>query len=122
MPLRAWWYLHIVKKNRAWPPDVREPVLKNGLKMLKKGKNISPEQQTKISIAELTAALGGEPGDLSPELVNELIGDAFNRLRQVPLEHCAACGRPVLTHKATMLDGKFYCECCGSQAGAANSW
>lgn len=41
MPLRVWWYLH-VEKQKALPPDLKEYLLRRGMKRLSKAKNISP--------------------------------------------------------------------------------
>lgn len=98
------------------PPDVKEHVIRRGWKMLSKTKNIQPEVQKELSVTELTAALTAAPGELSGEFRDELIADGFDRLRQIPLEHCAACGRPVFTHEGVKIDHKFYCETCGGKS------
>jgi len=68
---------------------------------------------------ELTGFLESEK--LSPELRSDLLGDAVNRLGQIPLEHCAACGRHVFAHEATRIGGKPYCKSCGSQKATPGS-
>ena len=113
MPVRAWWYRHIAKQKEV-PLDVRKYLLKRGLKLLRKIENPTPEQQQEIATAELTAALGGEPGLLS-ESPGDLLGEAMTRLAQIPLEHCTSCHRPIFTHKAVKKDDRFYCPDCGGQ-------
>lgn len=108
---RAWWYEHFIKRE-AWPRDVREYIIRSGLKTLKKA-NLSPEKQSEIATMELMGALEDE--NLSSELKSDLLGDAMKRLGEIPLEHCANCGRPVFTHEAKTIAEKPYCKSCGSR-------
>jgi hypothetical protein len=41
MPLRVWWYL-LVETQKALPPDLKEYLLRRGMKRLSKAKSISP--------------------------------------------------------------------------------
>jgi hypothetical protein len=113
MRLRSWWYLHLVKA-KAWPPDVREYIVRSGLEMTKKA-SLSPQQQSEIATRQVMIGLSGEEENLSPEFKAELLRDGMSRLGQIPLEHCAACGTPVFTHEAMSIDGVPYCKSCGSR-------
>ena len=95
------------------PAEVRVYVLRRAVKWLEKAKVVSPDVQRAIATAELATALSDY--ELCPGLVSELIADGMNRLGQIPLEHCATCGRPVFTHEAVKIDDKSYCESCGNQ-------
>jgi hypothetical protein len=106
--LRAWWYGYFIKV-KAWPPDVREYVVRSGLKIAKNS-NLSPKQQSEIAAREVMIGLSGGEEDLSAEFKAELLRDGMSRLGQIPLEHCADCGRPVFTHEANWIDGKPHCK------------
>lgn len=112
MPFRAWWYSRF-RKDQDWPPDVRIYFFRRGVKTLGKVKQIPPEKQAEIATTEITAALSGQ--DLPPEFLEELLADGMQRLAEIPLEQCAACGRPVFTHEAIVVDGKPRCATCAGQ-------
>jgi hypothetical protein len=109
--LRVWWYEHFVKRE-AWPPDVVEYIYRSSLEMLKKA-NLSPEQQSEIAKIELAAVLESE--NLGGGLRSELLGDALERLGEIPLEDCASCKCPVFTHEAIRIGAKPYCKDCGNR-------
>jgi formylmethanofuran dehydrogenase subunit E len=113
--LRAWWYQRFVK-GEAWPPDVREYILRSALKTLKKSENLSPETQSELARTLIAGALSpDENPNLSPQFMEEFLLEGVKLLGQIPGEDCVSCGKPVLTHEATMIDGKLYCKSCGSQ-------
>jgi len=107
-PLRVWYYTKFVK-NEAWPSDVREYVVRRGLKRIDRS-NSSPEQQEEIAIKEISAAL--QDDELSPELMADLLEDGLKRLKNLPVKHCTACGVSILAHDAIITDGKPYCKNC----------
>ena len=113
---RAWWYLHFVKAE-AWPPDVREYILRSSLRAMGDGTGLKPEQQVEVATHEI-AALSRE--DLTPEFKLEMLRDGFQRLARVPSETCSACGLPVYTHSARKADGKSYHEHCARSAESDN--
>lgn len=111
-PVRAWWYQHFAK-SEAWPPDVRELIIRSALKTLK-GSKLAPKEQEELAKRLLVGALSEEYEDLSSELRADLLVEGMGRLGQLPTENCAGCGTPVFTHEALRVDGKFYCASCGS--------
>lgn len=86
--------------------------MRRGLKRIDKG-NPSIQQQEQIAIREISAALENE--ELGSELSDDLLEDGLNRLRQLQVEHCAACGLSIFAHDAVIVDGKSYCKSCRSK-------
>jgi len=89
------------------------------MRRLSKARKISPEEQSEIATQELSAILNSEPGELSLELMGDLVTDAVNRLGQIPSEHCAECKAPVFVHEAIKIDGRFYCTMCAGRKSAS---
>lgn len=114
MRLHVWWYEHFVK-SEAFPPDIREYIVRRSWKRFAQEKNLAPQVQEELATKELAAALSDDDNEyLSPEFKTELLADAMHRFGQIPLEHCAACKGPVLVHKAIIMNGKYYCESCAA--------
>jgi hypothetical protein len=91
---------------------VREYIFRQGVKTLARLKNLSPKIQEEVALQDLTAALSEDDKYLTPGFKSELLADGMHRLGQIPLEHCALCKRPVFTHKAKIVNDRFYCETC----------
>jgi hypothetical protein len=109
--LRAWWYLRLRSKAQL-PMDVREYLLRSGLKDFRKAKNPSPKTQSDIAENLLLAAMTVENGGISDELRGELLQEGMSRLAQIPSDNCFKCQRPIFIHQAFKIDEKFHCEGC----------
>jgi len=107
-PLLAWWCQHFVTIS-AWPPDVREYIIRSALGMVGDGRGLGPEDQLKLAKMEMFAM---SRDDLTPELKLMLLRDGDERWARVPHEKCARCGLQVPTHQATSVGGEFYHDRC----------
>jgi len=104
-----------------WPSDVRLYILRRGIRMLETAKkDIPPEVQEEIALRELGAALS-DADYLDETTKSELLGDCMHRLGQIPLEHCVRCRRPIFTHKAKRVEGRFYCETCVTETSGSKA-
>jgi hypothetical protein len=117
MNIRSWWYLTKKKWNHQLdlPKDVKEFVIKRAIKRMQSvHRELTSKEQEEFANLEMNAFLLNEPGTFTPGTMDELVGDAMERLAEIPLEHCVLCNRPVFRHKATKTDSGYLCENCAA--------
>jgi len=109
LSLRTFWYTHLNKRG------VREHMIREGLHLTSDLSKFSPQELSKLAENLYVNIVSLKADEISSELRDEMAARSMQILGSIPLEHCVKCNRPVFTHEATKIEGKFYCNLCGTQ-------